>query len=161
VNQTSTPTTLPLSAASLRIAVVASKFNRDVSSRLVDGAIACLRRHGSKIVVGDVLWVPGAFELPQAADLLARNGRWDAIMCLGAVIRGETPHFEFVASEAARGIQHVALTRGLPVVFGVVTTDNEQQALDRAGGSHGNKGWDAAATAIDMAHIFKTRRRRR
>lgn len=161
MNSPSDPTILKLSASTLRIAVLASKFNLPVTSRLVEGTLDCLRTHKSSSTSKDVVWVPGAFELPQAADLFARTGRWDAIICLGAVIRGETPHFEFVATESARGIQQVALERGLPVVFGVLTTENEEQALERSGGRHGNKGWDAAVTAIEMAHLFRSRRRRK
>ena len=109
----------------------------------------------------DVVWVPGAFELPQAADLLARTGRWDAIVCLGAIIRGETPHFDLVAAETARGIQTVALARSLPVAFGVLTTNTERQAVERSGGRQGNKGWDAALAALAMAHLFRSQRTRR
>jgi len=119
--------------------------------------------HGGRSLIDDVVRVPGAFELPYAADLLARTGRYDAIVCLGAVIRGETPHFEFISSECARGIQEVMLTRRCPVAFGVLTTDTLRQAKDRSGGAHGNKGWDAAWTAIEMALLsgrFTGRRRK-
>jgi len=104
---------------------------------------------------------PGAFELPQVANVLCASGSWDAVICLGAVIRGETPHFEYVSSEAARGIQKVSLWHSLPVMFGVLTTDTKQQALARAGGKHGNKGWDAALAALEMAHLFEGLRKRR
>jgi 6,7-dimethyl-8-ribityllumazine synthase len=107
-----------------------------------------------------VFWCPGAFELPQMAGILAASKRWDAIVCLGAVIRGETAHFEYVAAEAARGIQEVALQWGLPATFGVLTTENERQAKERAGGRHGNKGWDAALAAIEMAAWMKQRKRK-
>ena len=103
----------------------------------------------------EILYCPGAFELPQVANALVTSSRWDAVICLGVVIRGETPHFEYVAAETARGIQQVALKSKTPVVFGVLTTDTEQQAHDRAGGKHGNKGWDAARTAIEMAALFQ------
>ncbi len=102
-----------------------------------------------------MFYCPGAFELPQVANRLAASRRWDAIICLGAVIRGETPHFEYISSETAQGIQDVALRSSVPVIFGVLTTNTEQQALERAGGKHGNKGWDAALAAIEMANLFR------
>jgi 6,7-dimethyl-8-ribityllumazine synthase len=145
----------PVSASRWRIAVVASRFNEPITSSLADAAVECLRRHGSPIGPADVLWCPGAFELPLVAGRLARTGRWDAIICLGAVIRGETPHFEYVSSASAHGIQEVALRYGLPVVFGVLTTETLAQAKARAGGKRGNKGWDAALTAIDMIALLK------
>lgn len=145
----------PVSASRWRIAIVASRFNEPITSRLTDDAVECLRRHGSSIRPADVHWCPGAFELPLVAERLARTGRWDAIVCLGAVIRGETPHFEYVSSACAHGIQEVALRHGLPVVFGVLTTDTLAQAKARAGGRHGNKGWDAAVTALDMIGLLK------
>jgi 6,7-dimethyl-8-ribityllumazine synthase len=131
-----------------RFAVLAASFNEIVVRSLVEGALSALRSHG--LTEDDMLlaWVPGAFELPVAAKRLATGGMFDAVICLGAVIRGETPHFEYVAGEAARGIQEVALETGVPVAFGVLTTENMGQALDRAGGKHGNKGWDAAMTAM-------------
>jgi len=137
-----------------RFAVVASQFNEVVTSKLVEGAVACLRAHG--IVEEDlvVAWVPGAFELALAARRLAASGLYDAVVCLGAVIRGETAHFDYVAGEAARGIADVAAATGLPVMFGVLTTDSLEQALDRAGGKHGNKGWDAAMGAMQMASVL-------
>ncbi len=145
----------PLSAARLKIAVVASRFNEHITIPLAQGAVACLQQHGSSISMTDVLWCPGAFELPLVADHLARKTRWDAIICVGAVVRGDTPHFEYVSSEAARGIQEVALRRGVPVIFGVLTTDNDRQARARAGGKRGNKGWDAALAAIEMIELFQ------
>jgi 6,7-dimethyl-8-ribityllumazine synthase len=138
----------------LRIALVAARFNGQIVQRLVDGARACLADHGVADEAVQVAWVPGAFELPLAADRAASTGRFDAIVCLGAVIRGETPHFDFVAAEAARGIQDVALRTGIPVSFGVLTTGTVEQALRRAGGNHGNKGWDAALAAIDMVRTL-------
>ena len=137
-----------------RFAVVASRFNQVVVAKLVDGALACLRRHGASEDDLDLVWTPGAFELPFAAKRLAGSGAYDAVICLGAVIRGETPHFDFVAHEAARGIGRAALDTGVPVVFGVVTTETMEQALDRAGGKHGNKGWDAAMAAMEMADVL-------
>jgi 6,7-dimethyl-8-ribityllumazine synthase len=136
-----------------RVAVVAARFNGSVVERLVDGALACLRELG----VGDddvvVAWTPGAFELPLAALRAAHEG-FDAVVCLGAVIRGETAHFDFVAGEAARGIRDVSLSTGVPVAFGVLTTDTVEQAIERSGGSHGNKGWDAACAALEMVNLL-------
>ena len=137
-----------------RFAVVASTFNEVVVARLVEGALACFRAHGIAEEDLTVAWVPGAYELPQAAARAASSGRYDAVVCLGAVVRGETAHFHFVATEAASGIQRVALDTGVPVTFGVLTTDNLEQALDRAGGKHGNKGWDSAMAAIQMASVL-------
>lgn len=133
-------------------AVVAARFNDHVVKRLVDGAEACFAKAE---VDCRVEWVPGAFELPLAAKALAESGRFRAVVCLGAVIRGETSHFDFVASEAARGVMHVGLQTGVPVIFGVLTTDTLEQALDRAGGEHGNKGWDAAEAAMEMADAME------
>jgi len=144
----------------LRFAVVVSRFNQNITSKLLDGAEQCLRDHGVPEKNWEVIFCPGAFELPQVANRLAEQKKWDAIICLGAVIRGDTPHFEYISAETARGIQDVALRYSLPVVFGVLTTENEQQALDRVGGTQGHKGWDAALTAIEMASFFKTLKRR-
>jgi 6,7-dimethyl-8-ribityllumazine synthase len=133
-----------------RYAVVASAFNEMVVRPLLDGALACFQALGIADDRLEVVWVPGAFELPLAARTAARTGRFDAVVCLGAVIRGETGHYDLVAGEAARGIQAVALETGVPVLFGVLTTETLDQALDRAGGAHGNKGWDAALAATQM-----------
>jgi 6,7-dimethyl-8-ribityllumazine synthase len=137
-----------------RFAVVASRFNDVVVNQLVAGATECLRRHGVADDDVDVAWVPGAFELPLAANRLARTDRYDAVICLGAVIRGETAHFDHVAGQAAAGIQRAALDTGVPVLFGVLTTENFDQAMDRAGGKHGNKGWDSAMAAMEMAGLL-------
>lgn len=147
------------SVTKLRFAVLVSRFNQNITSKLLDGAEQCLRDHGVPKKNWEVIFCPGAFELPQVANLLAEQKKWDAIICLGAVIRGDTPHFEYISAETARGIQDVALRYSLPVVFGVLTTENEQQALDRVGGVQGHKGWDAALTAIEMASSFKTLKR--
>jgi len=144
----------------MRIALVVSKFNDHITAKLLEGAERCLRDHGVSEKNRMVVFCPGAFELPQVAHQLVGQKKWDAIVCLGAVIRGETPHFEYVAAETARGIQEVALHSSIPVVFGVLTTENEQQALDRVGGSQGHKGWDAALTALEMAALFKSLKRR-
>jgi len=137
-----------------RFAVVASRFNGVIVDKLVEGAQSCLRAHGVAEDDLDLVWVPGAFELPLAAKRLAESGAYDAVICLGAVIRGETAHFEYVAGEAARGITQVALETGVPVMFGVLTTETYEQAMDRAGGQHGNKGWDAAMAAMETADVL-------
>ena len=137
-----------------RFAVVASQFNDLVTSKLVEGAMACLRAHGIAEEDLVVVWVPGAFELALAARRLAASELYDGVVCLGAVIRGETAHFDYVAGEAARGIADASAGTGLPVMFGVLTTDSLEQALDRAGGKHGNKGWDAAMAAMQMASVM-------
>ncbi len=139
----------------LKISLVVSRFNNFITSKLLDGAVDCLTRHG----VGDsdiaVIWTPGAFELPLVAKRVAEGGKFDAVVCLGAVIRGGTPHFDFVASEAAKGIANVSLSTGVPVIFGVVTTDDLEQAIDRAGTRTGNRGAEAALSAIEMANLLK------
>jgi 6,7-dimethyl-8-ribityllumazine synthase len=136
-----------------RYAIVAALFNGVVVERLLDGAKDCLVKDGVTDV--SVTWVPGAFELPLTAQKLASSGRIDAVICLGAVIRGETPHFDMVAGQAARGLMDVGLRTGLPVIFGVLTTDTLEQAMERAGGLHGNKGWDAALAAIEMVGVMR------
>jgi 6,7-dimethyl-8-ribityllumazine synthase len=137
-----------------RFAVVASRFNELVVTRLVDGALSCLRRHGAGEDDLVVVWVPGAFELPLLARSLAATDRFDAVLCLGAVIRGDTPHFDHVAAQAAEGIRRAGEETGVPVLFGVLTTDTFEQAMDRAGGAHGNKGWDAAMAGMEMASVL-------
>jgi len=137
-----------------RFAVAVSRFNGVVTSELLDGALAAFRRHGIADDDVAVAWTPGAFELPLATKRMAESGGFDAVVCLGAVIRGETAHFDYVAGECARGIQEAALETGVPCIFGVLTTDTLEQALDRAGGEHGNKGWEAATAAIEMAVLL-------
>jgi 6,7-dimethyl-8-ribityllumazine synthase len=140
----------------LNIAIVASRFNRFVVDQLVEGASDALKRHGIDEERLLLVWVPGAFELPLLADQLASSGRFDAIIALGAVIRGGTPHFDYVAGACARGLTRVALDNGMPVTFGVLTTDTVEQALERAGTGEGNKGYDVAMTAIEMAQTMRT-----
>ena len=143
----------PGTAADLRgrrVAIVTSRFNEVATVRLAAGARACLLERGFDAGGIEEFWVPGAFELPLAADRLAARGVYDAVIALGCVIRGETPHFEFVSAETARGLGEVALKHGLPVAFGVLTTDDAEQAIARAGGRHGNKGWEAAEAALEM-----------
>jgi 6,7-dimethyl-8-ribityllumazine synthase len=144
-----------LDASGLRVAIVISRFNEAITRQLLEGARDCLRRHGADDHALVVTWVPGAFEIPQAAMRLARSGQFDALICLGAVIRGATPHFDYVAGQAAAGVNRVALDTGLPVTFGVLTTDTVDQALERAGIKGGNKGFDAALAAIEMADLFR------
>jgi 6,7-dimethyl-8-ribityllumazine synthase len=145
-----------LGGKGLRFALVVGRFNELISTRLYEGALDCLRRH--EVAEGDVdtAWVPGAFEMPLVAKRLASSGKYDAVVCLGAVIRGGTPHFDYVAGEAAKGIAKVSLDTGVPVVFGVLTTDTIEQAVERAGTKAGNKGWSAAATALEMASLGRT-----
>ena len=138
----------------LRVAVIASRFNETIAKSLLDGAVDCLVRHGVTDNDITVAWVPGAFELPAAAKRLAESGEVDAIVCVGAVIRGETPHFDYVAGHAARGVGDASLATGIPITFGVLTTENVEQAANRAGGKMGNKGFEAALAAIEMANLF-------
>jgi 6,7-dimethyl-8-ribityllumazine synthase len=144
-----------LSAAGLRFAIVVSRFNSFITERLLAGAMDALTRTGADAGQIDTVRVPGAWEIPLVAAELARQHRYDAVICLGAVIRGETPHFDYVAGEAAKGIAHAAAETGVPVAFGVLTTNTMEQAIDRAGGKGGNKGFDAAMTAIEMAHLMR------
>ncbi|HEX2295704.1 MAG TPA: 6,7-dimethyl-8-ribityllumazine synthase [Actinomycetota bacterium] len=139
----------------LRVAIVASRFNETIVKSLVDGAVDCLRRHGVADDDVSLTWVPGAFEIPVAARRLAASGEVHAVVCLGVVIKGQTPHFDFVAGGAAQGIAATAQETGVPVTFGVLTTDTAEQAADRAGGKMGNKGFDAALAAIEMASLLQ------
>ncbi|WP_395769134.1 6,7-dimethyl-8-ribityllumazine synthase [Arenimonas sp.] len=143
-----------LDGTSLRIAVVTARFNDFITDRLQAGALDCLKRHGVAEDAVDTVAVPGAFELPLVALTLAETGRYHAVICLGAVIRGDTTHYDYVCSEAAKGIAAAGLKTGIPVIFGVVTTENTEQAISRAGGKSGNKGWDAAMTALEMASLL-------
>jgi 6,7-dimethyl-8-ribityllumazine synthase len=140
--------------AGRRFAVVGSRFNETVTTKLVEGAVDCLVRHGASFDDVDVVWVPGAWELPSAVGRLLASDRYDAIVAVGAVIRGETPHFDFVAGEAARGLADLQRDYAQPIGFGLLTTDTLAQAEARAGGEHGNKGWDAALAALEMADLF-------
>jgi 6,7-dimethyl-8-ribityllumazine synthase len=139
----------------LRIAIVVSRFNELVTRPLLGGAQDGLARHGVEPEGVDVAWVPGSLEIPLTARKLAESGRYQAVICLGAVIRGETPHFDHVANQASSGIARVALDTGVPVIFGVITADTLEQALERAGGKMGNKGYDAAVAAIEMANLMR------
>ena len=138
----------------LRFAIVVSRFNEFISSKLLSGAQDCLTRHGVGIANVDVAWVPGAMEIPLIAQRLAQSSRYDGVICLGAVIRGSTPHFDYVSAEVAKGVAKVQLDAGIPVIFGVLTTDSIEQAVERAGTKAGNKGWDAAVAALEMANLL-------
>jgi 6,7-dimethyl-8-ribityllumazine synthase len=145
-----------LTADTLKIALVQSRFNDFITQKLVEGAADCLIRHGAIEENFTLVKVPGAFEIPLAADKLAASKKYDAVICLGAVIRGATPHFEYIASEVTKGIAQVSLKHGTPVTFGILTTDSIEQAIERAGTKAGNKGWDAALSAIEMCNLLKS-----
>ena len=138
-----------------RFAVVASRFNEQITQKLVDGALDALLRHGAVYEDVDVVWVPGAWELPAVARVLLASERYHALVALGAVVRGDTPHFDFVAGEASRGLAQAGADFEVPIGFGLLTTDDMAQAEARAGGSHGNKGWDSAMAAMEMADLFE------
>jgi len=144
-----------LNAAGMKFALVVSRFNDFISQRLLDGAIDCLQRHGDGKADYTVIKVPGAFDLPATAGKAAASGRYHAVVCLGAVIRGATPHFDYVAAEVAKGVAQIALRGDIPVTFGVLTTDTIEQAVERAGSKAGNKGWDATLAAIELVNLWK------
>ncbi|NLV71616.1 MAG: 6,7-dimethyl-8-ribityllumazine synthase [Actinobacteria bacterium] len=144
-----------LKGEGLRFGIVVSRFNEFIGSKLLSGAKDCLTRHGVAAADVDVAWVPGAMEIPLIAQRLATTKEYDAVICLGAVIRGSTPHFDYVAGEVAKGVARVQLDTGIPVIFGVLTTENIEQAVERAGTKSGNKGWDAAASAVEMANLMR------
>ncbi len=143
-----------LSAKGKKFALVVSRFNEFISQKLLSGAVDCLARHHCADDDVTVVWVPGSFEIPLVAKKLAQTGQYDAVVCLGAVIRGDTPHFDYVAAEVSKGVAQTALETGVPVIFGVITSDTIEQAIERAGTKAGNKGWDAALAAIEMADLF-------
>lgn len=145
----------------LRFAAVVSRFNEFISSRLLAGAKDAMARHGVGEEKLDVAWVPGSFEIPLIAKKLAQSGEYAAVICLGAVIRGSTPHFDYVAAEVSKGVAAVSLETGVPVIFGVITADNLEQAIERAGTKSGNKGFDAAVAAIEMANLVAALRSER
>jgi len=144
-----------LIAQNLKFAIVASRFNDFITGKLLDGVVDAILRHGGNKESIDVIWVPGAFEIPLAAKKIAKSNRFDAIICIGAVIRGSTPHFDYVSSEVSKGIAKVSLESEVPVIFGVLTTDSIEQAIERAGTKSGNKGYYAAVSAIEMANLIK------
>jgi len=144
-----------LVAKGKKFGIVISRFNEFISSKLLEGCLDTLVRHGASENGQEVIWVPGAFEIPILALKMAKSKKYDAIICLGTVIRGATPHFEFVASEAAKGVAKVSLDTGVPCIFGIITADNIEQAIERAGTKDGNKGRDAALSAIEMANLYE------
>ena len=143
-----------LIAQGLKFGIIVSRFNELVTSKLLDGAIDCLKRHGTNDEDIEIFYSPGSFEIPLIAEKLAQTGKYNAVICLGAIIRGETPHFDYIASEVSKGIAQVQLETGIPIAFGIITTDDVEQALNRSGMKNGNKGWDAALTAIEMANLI-------
>ncbi len=143
-----------LSAEKKRFAIIVSRFNELIGSKLLEGALDCLRRHDADEDSITIYWVPGAYEIPLVAKKAASSGDYDAVICLGAVIRGATPHFDFVAAETSKGIAAASMDTGLPIIFGVVTTDTVEQAVQRAGTTVGNRGFDAAMAAIEMANLM-------
>jgi 6,7-dimethyl-8-ribityllumazine synthase len=143
-----------LNASGKRFGIVASRFNELITKKLLEGTIDCLVRHNAQSEQITIAWVPGAFELPVVAKKMAKSGKYDALIVLGAVIRGNTPHFDYVAAEVSKGVASVGLEHELPVIFGVLTTDTIEQAIERAGTKAGNKGWDAALSAIEMSDLF-------
>lgn len=144
-----------LSAEGFRFAVIASRWNNFLTARLVEGALDALERLGAQEKAVEVFKVPGSWEIPLMAQKLAASGNWDAIICLGTIIRGDTPHFDYVAAEAAKGIAHAAMETGVPVLFGIVTADTLEQAVDRAGVKAGNKGFEAAMSAVELVNLYK------
>lgn len=144
-----------LQAQGVRFGIVVSRFNDFINAKLLDGALDALTRHGAEDEHVVVIRVPGSFEIPLMAKKLADSGNYDALICLGAVIRGATPHFEYISAEVTKGIAKVTLDAGIPVSFGILTTDNIEQAIERAGTKSGNKGWDAAMAAIEMVNLLK------
>ena len=144
-----------LDAKGLKVAVIAARFNDFITDRLINGAVDCLRRHGAEDKNIAVYRVPGSFEIPVVARRVVETGNVDAVVCVGAVIRGQTPHFDFIAAEVTKGVAQVSMTSGIPVTFGVITADSLEQAVDRAGAKAGNKGFEAAAGAIEMANLLR------
>lgn len=134
--------------------IVISRFNEFVTQKLLDGCLDCLKRHNADEDKITLVWVPGSFEIPYAASRMANSKKYDAVICLGTIIRGETPHFDYIANQVSRCIAQISLDSGIPVIFGIITTDNLEQAIERAGTKAGNKGWDAAISAMEMADLF-------
>ena len=144
-----------LIGSNLKVGITVSRFNGFITTKLLDGALDALKRHGVDLDEVDIFWTPGAFEIPATAKRLAESKRYDAIICIGAVIRGATPHFDFVASESAKGIAQVSSDTGVPVIYGLITTDTIEQAIERTGTKMGNKGAEAAVAAIEMANLYR------
>ena len=144
-----------LEAAGLRFGIIVSRFNNFLTDKLLSGAVDCLVRHGAEEANVSVAYCPGAYEIPHVAGRMVKSGNFDAVVCLGAVIRGETPHFEYIASESAKGIAKLAMESGIPVIYGVVTADTLEQGIERSGTKAGNKGWHAAEAAVEMVNLYK------
>lgn len=144
-----------LIARGFKFGIVISRFNELISQRLLDGALDALRRHDAAVENIDIAWTPGSFEIPLLAQKMAASNKYDGVICLGAVIRGDTPHFEYICNEVAKGIAKVNLQTGIPVAFGIITADTVDQALERAGTKSGNKGWQAAVSSIEMVNLMK------
>jgi 6,7-dimethyl-8-ribityllumazine synthase len=145
-----------LLAEGLKFGIVVSRFNEFITGKLLAGAKDALARHGGNVENVEIAWVPGTFEIPVIAQKMAKSGKYDAVICLGAVIRGSTPHFEYIAAEVTKGIAQVGMSTGVPTIFGVITTDSIEQAIERAGTKVGNKGFDAAEAAIEMANLLRS-----
>ena len=145
-----------LMAKGKKFGIIVSRFNEFLSSKLLDGAVDALKQHGVQDNSVDVVWVPGSFEIPIAAQKIAKSKRYDAVICLGAVVRGATPHFDYIANEVAKGVAKVSLDTAVPCIFGVITADSLEQAIERAGTKHGNRGRDAAINAIEMANLLES-----
>jgi len=144
-----------LNAQHKKFAIVVSRFNELICRKLLEGALDCIERHGGDTDAVEIAWVPGSFEIPMAAQKFAASKKFDAVICIGAVIRGATPHFEYISAEVTKGIAQVSLETGVPVTYGVITPDTLEQAIERAGTKAGNKGWDAALSAIEMTNLFE------
>ena len=144
-----------LDATGIRFGLIVSRFNHFFTDKLLDGACDCLIRHNGSDDNISVAWVPGAFEVPYVAARMAKSGNYDAVICLGAVVRGDTPHFDYIANESAKGIARIALDTGIPVIYGLVTADTLEQAIERCGTKAGNKGWQAAESAIEMVNLYR------
>ena len=145
-----------LDAKGIKFGLVVSRFNNFFTDKLLEGALDCFVRHGGDEKKAVVAYVPGSFEIPFAAAKMARSGMYDAVVCLGAVIRGDTPHFDFIAAEVSKGIAHLGISSDIPVIYGIITADTLEQAIERSGTKAGNKGWDAAETAIEMVNLYRT-----
>jgi 6,7-dimethyl-8-ribityllumazine synthase len=144
-----------LQASNVKVGMIVSRFNSLFTDQLLEGALDCLRRHGADEDSLTVVRVPGAFEIPYVAARMAKSGDYDTVVCLGVVVRGDTPHFDYIATESSKGIAHIALETGVPVVYGLVTADTLEQAIERSGTKAGNKGWDAALSAIEMVNLYR------
>jgi 6,7-dimethyl-8-ribityllumazine synthase len=144
-----------LDASGFKFGVVISRFNHFLTDKLLTGALDCLQRHGCQDESVTVAYVPGSFEVPYAAQRMAKSAAYDAVICLGAIVRGDTPHFEYIAAESAKGVARIAMETGIPVIYGMVTADTLEQAIERSGTKAGNKGWDAALAAVEMVNLYR------